>query len=231
MLGTAEALRRLGTGSRHAFARALLRDTRWETAEAGPVPILGHPGAMSVAWYLVHLRLRRGAGIAASRWVAASVGGGGAGAIGGAVGGLLLALAPGSPAPLTVAPVLAVIGGICGALGGAGAGAGLSIAESVLRSRRTLALIVGGATGGGTVGLVVQLIVQSSLAVLVGIDCAVGGGLEGVAIGGAAGLGYAVATARTDGGLAAPRGVGRLRVAALMAGACGLAALGLTHRR
>ena len=34
-LGTAEALRRLGTRPGHAFARALLRDTRWDVAEAG----------------------------------------------------------------------------------------------------------------------------------------------------------------------------------------------------
>ena len=40
-LGTSEALRRLGTRPRHVFARALLRDTRWDAAEAGPVPILG----------------------------------------------------------------------------------------------------------------------------------------------------------------------------------------------
>src|SRR5687767_10291183 len=33
-LSTSEALRRLGTRPRHAFARALLRDTRWDAAEA-----------------------------------------------------------------------------------------------------------------------------------------------------------------------------------------------------
>jgi DNA-binding winged helix-turn-helix (wHTH) protein len=226
-LGTAEALRRLGTGTHHAFARALLRDTRWETAEAGPVPILGEPGAISVAWHLVRLRLRRAAGIAATRWAAASIGGGSAGALAGAAGGVLLALAPGSAAPLAVVPVLAVIGGGCGALGAAGVGAGLSIAESVLRSRRTLALIVGGAAGGGIAGLLVQLLGRWGLAVLVGIDADIGGGLEGLIIGGAAGLGYATATSRANGGLAAPRGRGRLRAAALTAGACGLAALGL----
>src|SRR5262245_31682262 len=34
-LGTAEALQRLGTRPHHAYARALLRDTRWDVAEAG----------------------------------------------------------------------------------------------------------------------------------------------------------------------------------------------------
>ena len=42
-LGTSEALRRLGTRPRHAFARALLRDTRWDAAEAGPVPTASDP--------------------------------------------------------------------------------------------------------------------------------------------------------------------------------------------
>jgi DNA-binding winged helix-turn-helix (wHTH) protein len=224
-LGTAEALRRLGTGAHHAYARALLRDTRWEAAEAGPVPILGEPDAVRVAWHLVCLRLRRAAGIAATRWASASIGGGVAGAVAGAVGGALLALAPGSSASIAVVPVLALVGGGCGAVGAAGVGAGLSIAESVWRSRRTLAVIVGGAAGGGIAGLIVQLLAQSSLAVLVGIDAGIGGGLEGLVIGGAAGLAYASATPPANGGLAAPRGGNRLRVVALMAGACGLATL------
>ena len=109
------------------------------------------------------------------------------GALAGAAGGVLLALAPGSAAPLAVVPVLAVIGGGCGALGAAAVGAGLSIAESVLRSRRTLAMIAGGAAGGGIAGLIVQLLGHWSLAVLVGVDAYIGGGLEGLIIGGAAG--------------------------------------------
>ena len=141
-LGTSEALRRLGTRPRHAFARALLRDTRWDAAEAGPVPILGEPAPLATARALVGLRLRRAAAVAAARWAGASIGGGLAGVVGGAVGGLLLAAAPSSAASLAVVPVLAVIGGCCGAVGGAGVGAGLSIAESIARSRRALALVV-----------------------------------------------------------------------------------------
>jgi DNA-binding winged helix-turn-helix (wHTH) protein len=227
-LGTGEALRRLGTGGRHAFARALLRDTRWEMAEAGPVPILGQPGAVAVAWHLVRLRLRRAARIAATRWAAASIGGGASGAFAGAAGGVLLVMAPGSAASLAVVPVLAGIGGVCGAIGAAGVGAGLSVAESVFRSRRTLAVTGGGAVGGGIVGLLVRLFARWSLIVLVGIDAYIGGGIECLVIGGAAGIGYGLATARSSGGLAAPRGAGRLRTAGLTAVACGLAALGLT---
>src|SRR5262249_2582351 len=42
-LGTSEALSRLGTRPRHSFARALLRDTRWDAPQAGAVPLLGEP--------------------------------------------------------------------------------------------------------------------------------------------------------------------------------------------
>ena len=55
----------------------------------------------------------------------------------------------------------------------------------------------------------------------------VGGGLEGLAIGGAAGLGYSVATRHAEGGLAAPRGRRRIAAAGVTAAACGLAALAL----
>jgi len=150
-----------------------------------------------------------------------------AGLVGGAAGGLLLAAAPGSVAPLAVVPVLAVIGGACGALGGAGVGAGLAIAESAMRSRRVLALVTGGALGGGAVGVLTQLLAQSMLGVLLGVHTGIGGGLEGILIGGAAGLGYGAATATVTEGLAAPRGVGRLRAVAFVALACGLAAIGL----
>jgi len=226
-LGTGDALRRLGTRPRHAFARALLRDTRWDAAEAGPVPILGEPAPLATAGHLVSLRLRRAAALAAARWAAASVGGGLAGLIGGAAGSLLLVATPGSSASFAVVPVLAAIGGGCGAAGGAGVGAGLSVAESIARSRRTLALLCGAAFGGGAVGFLAQWLGRSMLAALVGIDIDIGGGLEGLAIGGAAGLGYSVATSYVAGGLAAPRGKRRATVAAVTAAMCGLAALAL----
>lgn len=226
-LDTAEALRRLGTRPRHAFARALLRDTRWDAAEAGPVPILGQPAPFATARELVSLRLRRAAAVAAARWAGASIGGGLAGFLGGATGGLILTAAPGSVASLAVVPVLAVIGGCCGAAGGAGVGAGLSAAESIVRSRRALALICGAALGGGVAGSAAQWLGRWSLAALVGVNVDIGGGLEGLAIGGAAGVGYSLATSYSEGGLAAPRGRRRLRATAMTAAACGLAALTL----
>ena len=224
-LGTPEALQRLGNRPSHPFARALLRDTRWDVAEAGPVPILGEPAPFATARALVTLRLRRAASLAAARWAGASVGGGVAGLIGGAVGGLILLAAPGNSATFGVVPVLAVIGGCCGAAGGAGVGAGLSVAESIARSRRALAVISGAALGGGVAGYTAQWLARWSLAALVGVRVSIGGGLEGLAIGAAAGLAYGLSTSHSDGGLAAPRGRRRLLVAAATAAACGVAAL------
>ena len=227
-LGTSEAMRRLGARPRHAFARALLRDTRWDAAEAGQVPIFGEPAPLATARELVVLRFRRAAASAASRWVGASVGGGLAGVLAGAVGGVILAVAPSSDASLDLAPVLALIGGCCGAAGGAGVGAGLSVAESIARSRRVLALVFGASLGGGGAGFIAQWLGRWSLATLVGVTVETGGGLEGLVIGAGAGLGYSLSTLRTEGGLAAPRGRKRLAAVALTAAACGSAALLLT---
>jgi hypothetical protein len=227
-LGTAEALRRLGTRPQHAFARALLRDTRWDSPTAGAVAILGAPSPLAVSRELIALRLRRAARIVAARWANASIGGGVAGLIGGIVGGLLLVAAPGSSAPLAVLPVLAVIGSGCGAIGGAAIGAGMSIAEAAARSQRTLALIAGASAAGGIAGAAIQWLGRETLLALVGVHVATGGGLEGLVVGATVGLGYALATSGVEGGLAAPRGRGRLRVAALTALMCGLGALALS---
>ena len=227
-LGTAEALRRLGTRPGHAVARGLLRDTRWDSPSAGAVAILGAPSPLAVSRALIALRLRRAARIVAARWANASIGGGVAGLLGGIVGGLLLVAAPGSSAPFAVLPVLAVIGSGCGAFGGAAIGAGMSIAEAVARSQRTLALIVGAAIAGGFAGAAIQWLGRESLLALVGVHVETGGGIEGLVVGATVGLGYALATSGVEEGLAAPRGRGRLRVAALTALACGLGALALS---
>jgi DNA-binding winged helix-turn-helix (wHTH) protein len=227
-LGTAEALRRLDSRPGHPFARALLRDARWDVAEAGIVPLMGQPAPLATAQALIRLRLRRASREAAVRWAGASAGGGLAGVLGGALGGLILVSAPESEASFAVVPVLALIGAWCGAAGGAGVGAGLSAAEAVARSWRTPALLIGAAAGGGLAGTAAQWLGRWSLAALVGLRLDVGGVLEGVTIGAAAGLGYAVATSGTASGLAAPRGGRRLRVAAVTAAFCGLAALMLT---
>jgi DNA-binding winged helix-turn-helix (wHTH) protein len=227
-LGTEETLRRLDARPRHAHARALLRDTRWAVAESGPVPIVGQPAPLDTARALIALRLRRASRIVAARWTAASVGGAAAGAIAGVGGGLLVATVPGSATPGAVVPVLTAIGACCGAAGGAGTGAGLSAAEAVARSRRLAVLTVGASLGGGLAGATVQWLARWTLATLVGIDLDVAGGLEGLVIGAAAGFGYAAATSRVQGGLAAPRGAARLKVCGAVALACATAALLLT---
>jgi len=227
-LGTREALARLGTRPGHAQARALLRDARWNVPGAGSVPILGAPGAVQSAGALVALRLRRAARIAAGRGAAATIGGGTAGVVAGLLGGWLLAAAPGSTAPAALAGVLAAIGGCCGALGGAGVGAGISIAEVVALSRRPAGLIAGAAAGGGLAGGLAQWLAQGALSTLVGVHAPISGGIEGVVIGGATGLGYALATRGTEGGLAAPRGRARIAAIAWIAGVAALAALALT---
>ena len=228
-LGTAETLRRLDMRPGHALGRALLRDTRWDAAEAGSVPLMGQPSFLATAQALIRLRLRRASREVAARWQGASAAAALAGVIGGALGGLLLASVPGSAASFAVVPVLALIGAGCGALGGAGVGAGLSAAEAASRSRRTASLVLGAAVGGGLAGTIAQWLGRWSLAALVDIHLDIGGGLEGVVIGAAAGLGYGLATSGTEGGLAAPRGARRWRVAIVTAVACGLAGLVLSY--
>ena len=227
-LGTSEALARLGVRPGHARARAILRDARWEVPGAGPVPILGAPGAVRAAAALVAVRLRRAARIAAGRGVAAALGGGAAGVAAGIAGGWLLAAESGSAAPATLTGVLAAIGGFCGALGGAGVGAGISIAEVVALSRRVSGLLLGAAAGGGLAGGLAQWLGQGALSTLVGVRTQISGGIEGLVLGAAAGLGYALATHGAEGGLAAPRGRQRAGAIAWVAGATALAALALT---
>jgi DNA-binding winged helix-turn-helix (wHTH) protein len=163
----------------------------------------------------------------ATRWIAATVGGTLAGIAAGGVGGVMLAAAPGSAAPFVLAPVLAVIGGGCGAVGGAGVSAGLALAENVARVPRALAMTAGAALGGGAVGAAVQWLTRWALASLFGLDLTVGGGLEGIVIGGAAGLGLAIATrSHDDESAVATRG--RWTMAFITAVVCGLAGLALS---
>jgi hypothetical protein len=140
---------------------------------------------------------------------------------------LILAAAPDSTAPLAIAPVLAVIGGACGALGGGGVGAGLALAERIAPAQRILRLTIAAAVGGGLVGLTVQWLTRWALSALVGLTVAVGGGVEGVAIGAGAGLGVALATRRIADRSLAPRRGTRLHSALITALCCGLAGLGL----
>ena len=173
-------------------------------------------------------RLRYAARLAAKQWPGAAAGGAIAGIAAGGLGGLILAASPGSTAPVAIAPVLAVVAGVAGAAGGAGVGAGLAFADGAARSHRTLALTAGAALGGGLVGLGVQWLARWGMAEILGLDLEIGGGLEGVLIGGCAGLGYTLGTRTEEGSVEGMDGRGRLRAALVTAAACGLAGLAIT---
>jgi DNA-binding winged helix-turn-helix (wHTH) protein len=116
-----------------------------------------------------------------------------AGAAAGLVGGLLLSVAPDNAAPLAVVPVLVLVGAGAGAVGGLGVGAGLAFAESSSRLRNAIGLTLGAAAGGAAMGMAVQWLMRWSLAAVVGLSLPIGGASEGLVIGAAAGIGYAIA--------------------------------------
>jgi DNA-binding winged helix-turn-helix (wHTH) protein len=224
--GTAEALARLDRRAGHERARAHLRDARWDVPGAGPVPLLGVPGGGRAVAVLFGLRLRRVRRLAGERWLSASTGGAAAGLVAGALGGTLLWLGPGSRSNATVPVVMGVLGMAVGGLAAAGVGAGLAAAEALVRSWRRLSLALFGAFGGGAVGALAHLIGRWTVQGLFGRDLSpVGGGFEGLVIGGATGFAYGWATPRAEGGMATPHGRDRLRVALLSGAAGALAAM------
>jgi DNA-binding winged helix-turn-helix (wHTH) protein len=225
---TAATLRRLGRAPGHARAWAHLRDSRWDVAGAGPVPLLSAPAGPAGWAALAGLRLGRASRLAASRWAAACAGGAAAGALAGLLGGLAMAALGGSAAP-SLLGALALVGAVVAGAGAAGVGIGLASAEALVRSRRTLALVSLGAAGGALVGAVAHGVVAGLLDSLFGLGgLALGGGLEGLALGAAAGLGFGLTTRRITGGLAAPRGRARAGTVAATALACALAAAGVS---
>jgi DNA-binding winged helix-turn-helix (wHTH) protein len=145
-----------------------------------------------------------------------------AGAAAGIAGGLLLSVAPGNTAPLAMVPVLVLVGAGAGAVGGLGVGAGLAVAESSSRLRNAVGLTISAATGGAAVGIAVQWLMRWSLAAVVGLHLPIGGGVEGLVIGAAVGVGYAIA--RRPG----PAARSRISRAAVVAAFCAAGALALS---
>jgi DNA-binding winged helix-turn-helix (wHTH) protein len=133
------------------------------------------------------------------------------GAAAGLAGGLLLSVAPDNAAPLVIVPVLVAVGAGAGAVGGLGVGAGLAFAESSSRLRNAVGLAIGGAAGGAAIGMAVQWLARWSLAAVVGLNLPIGGAVEGLVIGSAAGAGYAIARRHKE---TPPRRSGRLASAA-----------------
>jgi DNA-binding winged helix-turn-helix (wHTH) protein len=221
-LGTSAALERLDRRPGHETARAILRETRWDVAGAGAVPLLGQPGGAAAFRKLVALRLSRAARFVRRRWLAASWGGALAGGAAGAIGGAVLLLSAQTSGRGSLPLALAIFGGAIGWLGAAGVGAGLAVAEALARSMRGIALVVCGSLGGGMTGLIGHLVGRRTVENLFGHDLsAVGGGLEGLGVGAVVGLGYALSTPRPGGGgMATPKGASRLLAAAITGLCC-----------
>jgi DNA-binding winged helix-turn-helix (wHTH) protein len=229
-LGTAETLRRLDGVRGHAEARAILRDARWDVPGAGDVALLTSPSPWSAILHLALLRLRRAARHTSNRWGAAALGGTVAGVIAGVIGGIAMWLVPASDAHANVVVAVATIGAVAGALGAAGIGAGLAAAEALARSARATALIACGAAGGAFAGALAHVITRALVAGMFGREMpSIGGWIEGLVLGAAAGLGYAMSTAPLPGGgLAGPRGWARVRACLTTGVVCGLAGILLT---
>ena len=226
-LDTQETLRRLDGVAGHAEARAILRDARWDVPGAGEVSLLGAPQPLASIAHVVRLRLRRAARETSNRWASASIGGAVAGVLAGLAGGTALWLVPESQAAPTVIVALAIVGAVAGALGAAGIGAGLATAEALARSSRAAALTACGGLSGALAALIVHGLARALMSGVFGRDvAAIASWQEGLVLGAAAGLGYAISTRRlSGGGLASPRGMARVRVAATTGAACALAGL------
>lgn len=229
-LGTAEAMAQLTARPDHAPAVALMRDTRWSVADAGKVPLLADNEAPKAILALVRLRLADVGRVVALRWSGAALAGGLGGAIAGLAGGAALYLAPTSTAHPQSAIALAAIGAVAGGVGAGGIASGLVAAEVLSRSRRGLALVACGALAGGLTAAAVGVVLQALLVGLFGLPLGHGAGaLDGLLLGGAAGLGYALGTSQPPGGgVAAPRGSRRVAVALLVALCCAVAAVTLS---
>jgi len=219
-LGTSQAIARLIARPRHGRALALLRDTRWDVAGAENVPLVGRPEGLAAAWHLIRLRVRDAFTLAERRAISAALGAAIAGALAGLAGGVMLLRSPASEAPSTIVPVLGLLGAVSGAIGAAGIAAGVGTAEAIARSRRSVAIIAGAALGGLMIGAIARIAVRWTLRGLFGIEVPdIGGPLEGLLLGAAAGLGYAATTRRPGGGMATPSGSARVRTAILV-GVC-----------
>jgi DNA-binding winged helix-turn-helix (wHTH) protein len=199
------------TVSRHGY-----RFVCADVAEEADGPVAPEPAPRSEA----QAEAPAAVPIAFGRAWSASAGAALAGLGAGLAGGLLLRWAGGWNVPATVSVVLGLVGAGVGAIGGLGVGTGLAVGES--RRRRPLALAVFGALGGGAVGLAASLAGRWTVEGLFGRPIPpVGGGIEGLAIGAAAGLAYALSAPPPQGSGLAARA--RLRAAIVTGAAVSLA--------
>lgn len=229
VLGTAAVIPRVIERPRHAHGLALLRDTRWDVEGAGSVPLLGQPEGLAAASHLIRIRVRDAFRLAERRAISAALGAALAGALAGLIGGMLLMRSPSSEAPFTIVPVLGLLGAVSGAIGAAGIAAGVGTAEAIARSRRSAAIVGGAALGGLAIGAIARVATLWTLQGLFGVELGeIGGPLEGLMVGTAAGVGYAATTKRPGGGMAAPSGSARARTAIIVGISTAIAGLMLS---
>jgi DNA-binding winged helix-turn-helix (wHTH) protein len=224
-LGTAEALRRLDRRPGHARAWAYLRDSRWDVAGAGLVPLSDAAAGPAAALALVRLRTARALRLAGERWARACGGGAAAGAVAGLLGAVAMTGLQGSLPTASLLTSLALAAAVVAGVGAAGVGFGMAAAEAVLRSWRLPSLVLLGAAGGGTVAALSRRGLDAAIEGLLGLaPVPVAGAVEGLIMGGAAGLAYGLLTPRPEGGMATPRGAARLRAGLGVAVACAFVA-------
>lgn len=228
-LGTSDAMTQIVARPRHAPAVAVMRDARWNVPGSGRVPLLSDPEAVRSVLAVVRLRIWDAGRTVASRWAGASAAGALGGIAAGICGAIALSLSPTSHARPQALIALAVIGALAGGVGAAGIGAGLAAAEALARSRRGLALAMCGAASGAGVATIAHLLLRALLDGLFGLRLSYdGGAIDGLVLGGAAGIGYALATPQPPGGgLAAPSGWRRVAASLMVGACCAAAAVGL----
>ena len=167
------------------------------------------------------------------RWGDAAAGGALVGGLAGLLQGLMFLLITGGTWPLLRLPVDMVLGVVIGGAGAAGVGAGMAMAEAFSSYRRP-ALVLGGALAGGLTGLVTLMLGRMTIEEVFGRDLTGVGGLpEGLVLGGAAALGYALAGGQETAVTAAPRGAARRRLILItgLVTACGAGLLVLAGGR
>ncbi len=233
-IDTHEAMARITARRGHAAAVAIMRDARWNVAGAGAVPLLRNAEAVPAIAAVVRLRIAAVKQTIARRWASAAASGALGGAVAGMVGGIALTMSPASSAKPHAALALAAIGALAGGVGAGGIAAGLAAAEVLSRAYRDVALVLFGAIFGSVTAGIADVILRALLDSLFGLQLVhANSAIDGLVIGAAAGVGYALTTSQPPGGgIAAPRG-GRRLTTVIVVGICcaaGAVALALMGR-
>jgi DNA-binding winged helix-turn-helix (wHTH) protein len=182
--------RYIRTVSRHGY-QFVFEDVSAEADGPGPG---SEATSSSVATLASADAARAARSVPLGRAAGAAGGGALAGLVGGTLGGLLLRWAGDWNVPATVGMALGLVGAVAGAIGGLGVGIGLALGEARARRARPLVLMACASLGGGGIGLVAHALGRWTIEGLFGRAIpAVGGAVEGLAIGAVLGLAYGLA--------------------------------------